>query len=115
MVSIEQRGRYDNHLGSHRVAHGLHLQPEGLLRRRKAFPNVQRDLRIGSAACCGKEGCVIIIPDDIPQKIVRPCCHKKSCGMVDLELAATAKLEGSIVVPMVGYKRDNSDWYFGPY
>jgi hypothetical protein len=57
----------------------------------------------------------VIIPGDLPITMVRPCCPGKSCGMVDIELAVTAKLDGAIVVPLVGYRRDNDDWYFGPY
>lgn len=52
---------------------------------------------------------------DIPRQITRPCCPGKDHGDVELQLAVTATIRGEDVVPLCGYRRDNDDWYYGPY
>jgi len=57
----------------------------------------------------------MIIPQDIPREIKRVCCPGKNDSEITLKLSGTGVLRGNAVFPAVGYRRDNGDWYFGPF
>lgn len=52
--------------------------------------------------------------DAFQRHIHRVCCPGKNDGTIILTFDVTAKIRDGQPVVLYGYRRDNTDWYFGP-